>query len=49
MARSASIGIRVEPELKAALEKLATADGRTLANYVERVLTAHVERTAKKK
>jgi len=45
MARSAAIGIRVEPELKEKLEQLAEKDGRTLANYIERILVQHVEKS----
>ena len=35
MARTASIGIRVEPELKAAIDAAAKADNRTTAQWVE--------------
>jgi hypothetical protein len=42
-ARTAPLGLRIRPSLKAALSRLADDDGRTLANYVERVLEAHVE------
>lgn len=35
--------IRVTPKLKADLEGLATADGRTLSDYVRRVLEQHVQ------
>ena len=35
MARTASIGIRVEPDIKAAAETLAAEDRRTLAAWVE--------------
>jgi hypothetical protein len=42
MAKTASIGIRVEPGLKEALEKLAAADRRTLAAYIEIVLEKHL-------
>ena len=49
MAKTASIGFRIEPELKEALQQLASADDRTLANYIERVLKEHVDATAKKK
>jgi predicted HicB family RNase H-like nuclease len=38
MPKTAAISVRVAPEIKAAAEKAATADGRTLANWVERVL-----------
>lgn len=38
MARTASIGIRVEPEVKAAIEKAAKADERTVAQWIERLM-----------
>ena len=38
MARTASIGIRVEPELKAKVEAAAKADGRPVAQWIERLL-----------
>jgi hypothetical protein len=38
MARTASIGIRVEPEVKAAVEKAAKADDRTVAQWIERLM-----------
>jgi len=41
--RDAQIGFRIRSDLKAALEQLAKSDGRSLANYLERVLDAHVE------
>ena len=40
MTRSASIGIRVEPDLKAAVEKAAKDDGRTVAQWIERLMTS---------
>jgi predicted HicB family RNase H-like nuclease len=40
--RSASVGLRVKPSLKAALERLARAEERTLNFYIERILEAHV-------
>lgn len=43
MARSASIGIRVEPEVKAAAEKAAAADHRTLAGLIEKLLIEHLQ------
>ncbi|RYF21989.1 MAG: toxin-antitoxin system HicB family antitoxin [Oxalobacteraceae bacterium] len=42
MARTASIGIRVEPELKARAEAAAKADGRTLAQWIERLIVSAV-------
>jgi hypothetical protein len=41
--RTASVGLRIKPSLKAALEDLARAEARTLNFYIERVLDAHVE------
>jgi hypothetical protein len=38
MARTASIGIRVEPEVKAAVEKAAKSDDRTVAQWIERLM-----------
>jgi len=46
-ARSAQIGFRAKPSLKADLERLAKNDRRSLASYLEIVLEAHIE--AKKK
>jgi hypothetical protein len=40
--RSASVGLRVKPSLKAALERLARSEERTLNFYIERILEAHV-------
>lgn len=41
--RSAQIGFRARPSLKADLERLAKADRRSLASYLELVLETHVE------
>jgi predicted DNA-binding protein len=41
--RDAQIGFRVRSELKSELERLAKADGRSLANYLERLFEAHVD------
>lgn len=38
MVRTASIGIRVEPELKEAIEKAAQDDRRTVAAMIEKVM-----------
>jgi uncharacterized protein (DUF1778 family) len=37
MARDATIGVKVEPAVKALLEKAAAEDGRTLSNLMERL------------
>lgn len=41
--------IRLSDELKAALQQLANADNRNLSNYIESVLSQHVERQSKMK
>jgi len=43
LARTAAIGIRVEPDIKAAAEKAAAADRRTVASLVEKVLVEYLE------
>jgi hypothetical protein len=45
--RDAQIGFRVRAHLKAELERLANAEHRTLANYLEMLLEAHVAAAAK--
>ena len=44
--RSAPLGLRIRPSLKAALDTLARYDKRTLASYVELILEEHVEQQA---
>jgi predicted HicB family RNase H-like nuclease len=44
MPKTAAISVRVEVEIKAAAEKAAEADGRTLANWVERVLVQELRK-----
>ena len=50
--KSIPVGLRLRPSLKSALDKLAAADRRALATYIEMVLEAHVDQagdpTAKK-
>ena len=41
--RSETITIRLEPGHKAALERLAAADERTLSSYVARIIKAHLQ------
>ena len=43
MARRASIGIRVEPAVKEALENAAKADRRTVAAYIEKLIIDDLE------
>jgi hypothetical protein len=40
--RSASVGLRIKPRLKTALERLARSEERTLNFYIERILETHV-------
>jgi predicted DNA-binding protein len=41
--------IRLPPEIKNALQRRATAEDRSLASYILRVLKAHVEDTPEPK
>jgi hypothetical protein len=41
--RSIVLNVRLRPSLKAALEKLAAADKRTLSNFIELILERVVE------
>ncbi len=43
MAKTAALGLRIEPVVKAALLDAAKADRRTVASYVEMVLISHLE------
>ena len=43
MKKDASVNVRLTSELRSKLQGLADADGRKLSNYIERLLTAHVE------
>jgi len=47
--RDAQIGFRVNSALKTELERLARADRRSLASYLEILLEAHVEEAKKRK
>lgn len=42
MKRTAPFSMRLDPELKDALQGLAEADHRSLTNYIENVLRQHV-------
>lgn len=43
MVKDAAISVRVDEELKSALEQQANQDGRSLAAYVGRVLALHLQ------
>ena len=47
--RSATLVLRVRPDLKAALERLATNDRRSISNYVEIILEEHVQKAPSKR
>lgn len=47
--KDARIAARVPSDLKKALEKLADADGRSLASYIEMTLRSHTNAKAKNK
>lgn len=38
MAKTANLALRIEPALKSGLEKAASADRRTVSNYVEALI-----------
>jgi hypothetical protein len=40
--RDARLGVRLHSDLRQALEHLADQDGRSISQYVERVLAEHV-------
>lgn len=44
MAKTASLGLRIDPTVKAALEKAASDDRRTVASYVELLLIDHLKK-----
>lgn len=44
MKKTAPLSIRITPELKEALEKLADEDRRALSSYVQLALEEHVAR-----
>ena len=43
MAKTERLQIRISPELKAQLQQLADADGRTVSNYIEQLIKAATE------
>jgi hypothetical protein len=50
MARTAALTTHVEPTVKKAIGELAKKDGRTVGQYIERILLAHLDaRTAGRK
>jgi hypothetical protein len=47
--RSAALVLRIRPELKTALERLAGSEHRTVSNYVELILERHVAISGRKR
>ena len=47
--REAAMHVRVRPSVKAAAERLAQEDGRSLANWLERLIEAEAARRDGKK
>ncbi len=42
--KSVPLGLRITPTLKAALDKASSADDRSVASYVERVLADYLKK-----
>ncbi|WP_375412214.1 hypothetical protein [uncultured Bradyrhizobium sp.] len=47
--REAAMHVRVRPSVKAAAERLAQEDGRSLANWLERLIEAEAARRDREK
>jgi hypothetical protein len=45
MPKTSAISVRVPDEVKAAAEKAAAADSRSVASYVEKLLTEHLRKS----
>lgn len=44
MAKTAAIGIRIEPEMKEAIDAAAKADRRSVASYIEKLIADDLEK-----
>lgn len=44
MKKDASVNVRLESELRAHLEDLAKREGRSLSNYIHRLLREHADK-----
>ncbi len=49
MSKTKIMNIRIEPELKKKAKKLAEADGRSLSNWVTKLISARVEEAERDK
>jgi len=47
MARTASIGIKVEPELKEAIDRAAKDDERSTSQWIERLIIKELQRVGR--
>jgi len=47
MSKTKILNIRIDPELKKRAKKLAEEDGRTLSNWVTRLIEREVKKTKK--
>jgi predicted HicB family RNase H-like nuclease len=47
--KTSALSVRLRPSIKAKLVKFAEQDGRSLANYIERLIEADAEKRARKK
>jgi predicted DNA binding CopG/RHH family protein len=43
MKKDTSVNVRLSSDLRAVLQRLAEADGRTLSGYISRLLELHVQ------
>lgn len=48
MAKTERLQIRISPELKAQLQKLAEAEGRTVSNYIEQLIKVSISKSTEK-
>ena len=44
MAKTERLQVRLTPELKQQLQRLAEAEGRTVSNYVEQLIKREIEK-----
>jgi predicted HicB family RNase H-like nuclease len=49
MSKSKIINIRISPELKRGAKNLAEDDGRSLSNWITRLIEREIKKTAKEK
>lgn len=48
MKKDTSVNVRIESELREHLEELAKRDGRSLSNFIHRLLRAHADKHARR-